>query len=103
MNDVLKKFFWSWSNGAFIGFQNGFNLFLKNGRPLGFFKGDELYDFSGHYLGEIIMSEYLIINKSKLKKTIAPKCRPCGVSGCSCGGRCGHSMISGFVSFMPIK
>lgn len=76
----------------------GLSLF-KNGTPLGTFYGDELYDFSGKYIGEIRNQNRIIVNKSHKSKRKSGRCKPCGICGCSYSDYVGYVMLCGYEDF----
>ena len=59
--------YWAWG-GKYIGRRSGDYLYSKTGNPLGVFYDDELYDFSGKYIGEIRKENRIIVNKSHKNK-----------------------------------
>ena len=63
------QWLWTWG-GRFFGYREGDVLRTYDGRHVGRFEGNEVYDRHGHYLGEIIREENrLIRNRSKAKRT----------------------------------
>ncbi len=55
--------YWAWG-GKYVGRRSGDYLYSSDGNPLGVFYDDELYDFSGKYIGEIRNRNRIIVNKS---------------------------------------
>lgn len=90
--------YWAWG-GKYIGYRSGDYLYSKHGEPIGRFYGDELYDFSGHYIGEIRNRDRLIVNKSSKYKRKSSICKPCDSVGCSYCDYVGYVMIAGYEDF----
>ena len=90
--------YWAWG-GKYIGRRSGDYLYSKNGDPLGIFYGDELYDFSGKYIGEIKNQNRIIVNKSYKNKRKSGRCKPCGKCGCSYCDYVGYVMLCGYEDF----
>lgn len=90
--------YWAWG-GKYIGRRSGDYLYSKNGTPLGTFYGDELYDFSGKYIGEIRNQNRIIVNKSYKSKRKSGRCKPCGICGCSYSDYVGYVMLCGYEDF----
>ena len=44
--------YWAWG-GKYIGHRSGDYLYYSNGSPLGYFDGNEVYDFNSRYLCEV--------------------------------------------------
>ncbi|WP_420798731.1 4-fold beta flower protein [Aetokthonos hydrillicola] len=55
---------WTWSGRCF-GYKLENNLWTHDGRHVGRFWGDEIYDSRGYYLGEVKNENRLISNISK--------------------------------------
>ena len=91
--------YWAWG-GKYIGYQSGVYPFSNHGEPLGKFYGDELYDFSGHYIGEIRNQNRLIVNRSSKYKRKSSIYKPCGSAGCSYCDYAGYAMIAGYEDFL---
>lgn len=90
--------YWAW-NGKYIGRQFGDYLYSEKGNPLGVFCGDELYDFSGKYLGEVKRENRIIVNQAHKFKRIASRCKPCGTCGSSHCDCIGYAMLAGYEDF----
>ncbi len=90
--------YWTWG-GKYIGNRSGDYLYSKHGDPIGKFYGNELYNFSGYYIGEIRNSDRLIVNRSSKFKRKSSICKPCGTVGCSYCDCAGYAMIVGYEDF----
>ena len=55
--------YWAWG-GKYIGSRSGEYLYSSKGNPIGVFCENELYDFSGKYIGEIRNGNRIIVNRS---------------------------------------
>ena len=89
--------YWAWG-GQYIGFREGDYLFSKKGKPIGVFYDEELFDFHGHYIGEI-RNDRLIVSKSKKNRRIASYSKPCNRCGRSYSNYVGNVMIMGYEDF----
>jgi hypothetical protein len=59
------KWVWAWG-GTFFGYIDGKDLWTHDGKHIGKLQEDEIiYGPDGHYLGELMKGERLIINRSK--------------------------------------
>lgn len=67
--------FWN-CNGKFIGNAANDYLYSKEGKPIGFFIGKELYDFDGKYLAEIVYENRLAVNIFNKERFISPTLKP---------------------------
>lgn len=90
--------YWAWG-GKYIGRRSGDYLYSATGEPLGVFYGDELYDFSGKYIGEVRNKDRLIVNRSNKHKRKSGRCKPCGICGSSCCDYVGYVMLCGYEDF----
>lgn len=90
--------YWAWG-GKYIGRRSGDYLYSKTGNPLGVFYDDELYDFSGKYIGEIRNENRIIVNKSHKNKRKSGRCKPCGKCGFSYCDYVGYVMLCGYEDF----
>ncbi len=89
---------WSWG-GKYIGNTYGEILYSKKGNPIGLFVNDELYDFSGKYIGEKRDYNRLIVNKSSKRKRISLHSKPCNMCGTSYCDYAGNAMLVGYEDF----
>lgn len=55
---------WRWS-GDFFGYRDKDNLYTHDGDHIGRFKGREVYDRYGRYIGEIQQSDRLVTSEAK--------------------------------------
>lgn len=90
--------YWAWG-GKYIGRRSGDYLYSPNGNPLGVFYGDELYDFSGKYLGEIKSENRIIVNQAHKHRQKPSHCKPCSRCGCSYCDYVGYVMMAGYEDF----
>ena len=90
--------YWSWG-GKYVGKRSGDVLYSRRGNPLGRFYGDELYDFSGKYIGEIRSGNRLIVNKTHKHKRASISSKPCGIVGSSYCDYVGYAMLAGYEDF----
>lgn len=90
--------FWSWG-GKYIGSAYGDVLYSKTGKPIGHFLDNELYDFSGRYIGEKRNCNRLIVNKSCKHKLISIYSKPCNICGSSYCDYAGYAMLAGYEDF----
>lgn len=90
--------YWAWG-GKYIGYRSGDYLYSRNGNPMGKFYGEELYNFSGDYIGEIRSNDRLIIRSSKKDKRKSTITRPSGRSGRSYCDYIGYVMMVGYEDF----
>ena len=67
--------YWAWG-GKYIGSRSGEYLYSSAGNPIGVFCGNELYDFSGKYIGEIRNGNRIIVNKSSKNKRRSGRRKP---------------------------
>ena len=88
--------YWAWG-GKYIGFSEDGYLFSKRGTSIGYINGDEVFDFSGHYLCDI-MEDRLIV---KMGKCVAggARAKPCRMCGCSYADYAGYPMYAGCQNF----
>lgn len=61
------QWLWTWKGKSF-GYRRNDELRLQNGTHVGTFRGDEVFDFDGNYLGEIKNKNRLITKKSSKNK-----------------------------------
>jgi len=94
--------FWAWG-GKYIGYSCGNILYSKNGSPIGRFEADELYDFSGKYIGEKKNGNRLIVNNSGKFKHIGSHAKPCRVSGRIYCDYAGYALYAGYDNFEYIE
>jgi hypothetical protein len=90
--------FWAWG-GKYIGTKHGNYLYSASGKPLGTFYNEEIYDFRGHYIGEIKSENRLIYNKSKSNRIHSVSMKPCNSTGCSYCDYVGYIMYAGYEDF----
>jgi len=90
--------YWAWG-GKYIGHRSGDILYSKNGNPIGRFYSDELFDFSGHYIGEIKSGNRLIVKCSSKNKIKSMSTKPCNTFGSSYCDYCGYVMYAGYEDF----
>ncbi|WP_157466314.1 hypothetical protein [Colwellia sp. MT41] len=64
---LAMQWLWTWKGKSF-GFRNNDELRLQDGTHVATFRGDEVFDFQGHYLGEIRSENRLITKKSSKRK-----------------------------------
>lgn len=94
--------YWAWG-GKYIGRPAGDYHYSESGNPLGIFYGDELYDFSGKYIGEIKNENRIIVNILHKNKRKSSRCKPCGQCGCSYCDYVGYVMRCGYEDFDFVK
>jgi hypothetical protein len=90
--------YWSWK-GKYIGSRSGKYLFSKKGEPLGYFVGDELYNFEGKYIGEIMNTDRIIVCITKKNKSNSSCMKPCNHVGMSYCNYVGYAMLAGYEDF----
>ena len=88
--------YWAWG-GKYIGFSEGCYLYSKRGAPIGYINGDEVFDFSGHYLCDIMDGRLIV----KMGKCVAggARAKPCGMIGMSYADYVGNAMFAGYQDF----
>lgn len=91
--------YWSW-RGKYIGFRDDDFLFSKTGKPLGYFSGDEAFDFDGNYIGEIMNTDRIIVYKSKRTRRNSCCAKPCKHAGMSYCDYVGYAMLVGYEDFV---
>lgn len=94
--------YWAWG-GKYIGSRSGDYLYSSTGNPVGVFCGNELYNFSGEYIGEIRNNNRIIVNKSSKSKRISSRCSPCRRCGCSYCDYAGYAMLAGYEDFSIVR
>lgn len=90
--------YWAWG-GKYIGSRSGEYLYSSAGNPIGVFCENELYDFSGKYIGEIRNGNRIIVNKSSKNKRRSGRCKPCRKCGGSYCDYAGYAMLAGYEDF----
>lgn len=61
---MLRVYLWGW-DGKFFGYRDGDTLWTVRGQHVGRFKGNEVFDADGFYLGEIRQGKRLITHELK--------------------------------------
>lgn len=93
------EWFWTWGGECF-GYRDGDNLRTYDGKHIGKFYYDEVYDRNGNYLGEIRNSNRLITKNNKKnnkKRQFTPYSKRGGYSKRS--GYTGYTMYLGYDDF----
>lgn len=91
--------FWAWG-GKYIGYAAGDILYSYMGAPIGKFYEEELYNFDGKYIGEIMDGCRLIVNMGKKDNSKSATFKPCSHSATSryCDYS-GYVMYAGYEDF----
>lgn len=58
------------NQGSYFGYRESFYLFTYEGKCVGKFCNDKIYDKGGKYLGELSKLGYLVVDKRNKKLTI---------------------------------
>jgi hypothetical protein len=58
------EWLWIWSGSPF-GYREAGQLWTYDGRHVGRFRGQEIYGPNGHYLGEVMNDDRLIVDMAK--------------------------------------
>lgn len=94
----MDQWLWTWDGNSF-GFRDNDQLFRQDGKHVGKFDGDEVYDaHTGLYLGEVI-DDRLIRKTSKVNKrrsAPSPRSRSARMSRT---GRTGRVMRAGYTDW----
>lgn len=103
--DIIKQFddehqminYWAWG-GKYIGFREGGYLYSKKGNPIGYFDGDEIFDFNGKYLCDVIDGR--LITKLGLHAAGNTMKKPNNMSRKPCSNYAGYAMRQGYQDFI---
>lgn len=103
--DIIKQFdeehqmvnYWAWG-GKYIGFRKGVYLYSKEGNPIGHFDGDEIFDFNGKYLCDVIDDR--LITKLGSRATGKTMQKPNNMSRKPCSNYAGYAMLPGYQDFI---
>lgn len=93
--------YWAWG-GKYAGHRSGEYLYSPSGKPVGWFDGEELFDFNGNYIGEVKNKDRIIANKSSGHARRGVKAIPCNVCGTSYCDYVGYAMYAGYEDFKVI-
>ena len=74
--------YWAWG-GKYIGHRSGDYLYSKNGEPLGYYTGNDIFDFNGKYIGEVRNDNRLIVDTSKRHYRGSSRAKPANTIGSS--------------------
>lgn len=88
--------YWAWG-GKYIGFSESGYLYSKRGTPIGYIDVEEVFDFNGKYLCDI-MNDRLIVKKGKCVLGSA-RAKPCRMCGMSYADYAGYAMYAGYQDF----
>jgi hypothetical protein len=90
--------FWTWGGTSF-GYRVGDRLFRHDGKQVGRFEGDEVYDVDGRYLGEVRNGNRLITHRSKTSWRKAGFAPTRGTSYVRYVNYVGYVMYAGYQDF----